>query len=71
MTNSVNGKKYSQLTKSEWETLFVNSGNNIDTVCIHNKIINDSGAPSTALGGLYPPKFVEVEPEKPKVKPIK
>jgi len=57
LSDSVQGKKYSELTKHEWETLFVDSYNNIDTVCTHNKIINDSGAPSTALGGLYPPKF--------------
>lgn len=41
---SVQGKKYSELTKRELEVLF-DGHTAVGTVCQHNKIINDSGLP--------------------------
>lgn len=63
---SVQGKKYSDLTPEEWNILFKGSPSFVDTICLHNKIINDSGlssntvvsAPLDAAGrpGIAPPK---------------
>lgn len=63
---SVRGKKYSELTKQEFDVLFEDDKNLISTVCGHNKIIDDSAkkvAKSGAKTGTKaPPKSAKVKP---------
>lgn len=65
---SVRGKKYSALTKEEFDVLFADDSNLVSTVCIHNGIIDDSPVlppkkgPKT--GSKCPPKFKVEKPDK-------
>jgi len=60
---SVRGKRYSELSKMEFEVLFADDKNLISTVCAHNGIINDADKkPKNWKGGPYvgtkaPPKY--------------
>ena len=69
---SVIGKKYSELTQEEWDVLFKGSPSFVDTICIHNKIINDSGLNSNTCADA-PPNMAgpaSIAPPKPPV-PVK
>ena len=52
--DAVQGKKYSELTFTEWNVLFKDSPNAVDTICPHNGIIDDSGIPSGHLPNSPP-----------------
>jgi len=60
---SARGKKYSALTYEEHSVLFGDSANAVDTVCVHNGIINDSGIPCMGAAVMRP------EPPPPKSVP--
>jgi len=61
--NAVKGKKYSTLTYEQWEVLFKGSPSNIDTLCAHNGIENDSGLVSTAMPNTPPNPAKKPEPK--------
>jgi len=66
---SARGKKYTDLTKEEWEILFSDDANNISAVCQHNGIICDvEKTPKWKHGHLTGSKIL---PNSMKAKPVK